>query len=232
MWFFLSLGWIPGCAIAGSFEIYIISSLRTSQVVVVIKNPPANVGDMKGGFDLWLGKIPWRRAWQSIPVLLPGESHGQRSLVGYSSVQALSHVWLFVTPWTEAHQAFLSIADSWSLFKLMSIKLVMPSNHLLLWRPLLLPPLNFPSIRVFSNESVLRIRWPKYWASALASVLPMKIQDWFPLGFTGWISLQSKGLSRIFSKITVQRHQFFGAHLSLCPTLTSIFDYWKNHSFD
>ena len=164
MWFFLSLGWIPGCAIAGSFEIYIISSLRTSQVVVVIKNPPANVGDMKGGFDLWLGKIPWRRAWQSIPVLLPGESHGQRSLVGYSSVQALSHVWLFVTPWTEAHQAFLSIADSWSLFKLMSIKLVMPSNHLILWRPLLLPPLNFPSIRVFSNESVLLIRWPKYWS--------------------------------------------------------------------
>ena len=155
MWFFLSLGWIPGCAIAGSFQIYIISSLRTSQVVVVIKNPPANVEDMKGVFDLWLGKIPWRRAWQSIPVLLPGESHGQRSLVGYSSVQALSHVWLFVIPWTEAHQAFLSITDTWSLFKLMSIKLVMPSNHLIVCRFLLLLPSIFPSIRVFSNESVL-----------------------------------------------------------------------------
>ena len=80
------------------------------------------------------------------------------------SVQSLSHVQLFVTPWTATHQASLSITNSWSLLKLMSIELVMASNHLILCLPLLLPPSIFPSIRVFSNESVLRIRWPKYWS--------------------------------------------------------------------
>ena len=85
------------------------------------------------------------------------------ALLQHSSVQSLSHVWLFVTPWTAAHQASLSITDSWSLIKLMSIELVMPSNHLILCRPLLLPSSIFQSIRVFSNESVLHIRWPKYW---------------------------------------------------------------------
>ena len=84
--------------------------------------------------------------------------------VQFSSVQSLSHVQLFVTPWTTACQAFLSITNSQSLFKLMSIELVTPSNHLTLCRPLLLLPLIFPSIRVFSKESVLRIRWPKYWS--------------------------------------------------------------------
>ena len=81
-----------------------------------------------------------------------------------SSVQSLNHVWLFVTPWTEAHQASLSITNSWSLLKLMSIESVMPSNHLILCHPIFLLPSIFPSIRVFSNESVLRIRWPKYWS--------------------------------------------------------------------
>ena len=84
--------------------------------------------------------------------------------VQFSSVQLLSRVRLFVTPWTAAHQASLSITNSQSLLKLMSIKSVMPSNHLILCHPLLLPPSVFPSIRVFSNESVLRIRWPKYWS--------------------------------------------------------------------
>ena len=82
----------------------------------------------------------------------------------YYSVQLLSCFRLFETPWTAARQAFLSITNSWSLFKLMSIKLVMPSNHLILYRPLLLLPSIFPRIRVFSNESVLPIRWPKYWS--------------------------------------------------------------------
>ena len=81
-----------------------------------------------------------------------------------SSVQSLSCVRLFATPWTAACQAFLSITNSWSLLKLMSIESVMPSNHLILCRPLLLPPSTFPSIRIFSNESVLCIRWPKYWS--------------------------------------------------------------------
>ena len=81
-----------------------------------------------------------------------------------SSVQSLSHVWLFATPWITAHQASLSITNSRSLFKLMFHQVVMPSNHLILCRPLLLPPSIFPSIRVFSNESALGIRWPKYWS--------------------------------------------------------------------
>ena len=81
-----------------------------------------------------------------------------------SSVQSLSHFWLFATPWIAARQATLSITNSWNLFKLMSIELVMPSNHLILCHPLFLPPSTFPSIRVFSNESVLPIRWPKYWS--------------------------------------------------------------------
>ena len=82
----------------------------------------------------------------------------------FSSVQSLSHVWLFVTPWTAAHQASISISNSWSLFKLMSIEAVMPSNHLSLCCPLLLWPSIFHSIRIFANESVLCIRWPRYWS--------------------------------------------------------------------
>ena len=116
-----------------------------------------------------------------------------------------------VTPWTAAHQASLSFTNSWSLLKLMSIESVMPYNHLILCCPLLHLPSIFPSIRVFSKESALPIRWLSTPASASASVLPMNIQDWFPLGWTGWISLQFKGLSRVFSTNTVQKHQFFGS---------------------
>ena len=98
------------------------------------------------------------------------------------SVQLLSCVQLFATPWTAVLQASLSITNSWSLLKLTSIALVMPSNHLILCCPLLFPPSIFLSIRVSYNESVLCIRWPKTGASASASVLPMNIQGWFPLG--------------------------------------------------
>ena len=116
-----------------------------------------------------------------------------------------------------ACQASLSITNSQSLPKLMAIESVMPSNHLILCCPLLLLPSISPSIRVFSNESVLHIRSQSIGASASASVLPVNIQDWFPLGLTGWISLQSKGLSRVFSNTPVQKHQFFGAQLSSQP---------------
>ena len=132
-----------------------------------------------------------------------------------SSVWSLSCVQLFVTSWTAACQASLSITNSWSLLKLMAIESVMPSNHLILGRLVLFPPSIFPSIRVFSNESVLPIRWPKYWSFSFSIVFPMNIQDWFPLGLTGWISLQFKRLSRVFSNTMVQKHQFFGAQLSL-----------------
>ena len=205
------------------------------------------------------------------------------------SVQSLSHVWPFSTPWTIAHQASLSITNSRSLLKLMSIALVMPSNHLILCRPLLLLLSIFPNIRVFSNESVLRIQFqfsrsvlpnslqphelqharppcpssaPRVYpnpcslsqwchstisssvlpfsfhlqsfpasgsfqmnqffesggqsigVSAAGSVLSLNIQDWFPLEWTAWISLQSNGLSRVFSNTTVQKHQFFSAQFS------------------
>ena len=133
----------------------------------------------------------------------------------FSSVQSFSLVRLFETPWIAARQASLSITNSRSLLKLMPIESVMPSSHLILWHPLLLLPPIPPSIRIFSNEPTLRMRWPKYRStSASASVLPMNTQDWSPLGWTGWISLQSKGLSRVFSNTTVQKHQFFIAQLS------------------
>ena len=132
-----------------------------------------------------------------------------------SSVQSLSRVWLFATPWTTGCQNSLSITSSQSSLKLMSIESVMPSNHLILCHPLLLLPSIFPSIKVFSNESVLHIRWPNTGVSASTSVLPMNTQDWSPLGWTGWISLQSKGLSRLISNTTVEKHQFFFKFLFL-----------------
>ena len=143
---------------------------------------------------------------------LQGDPTSQSSV---SSVQSLSCVQLFVTPWIAAHQASLSITNSRSSLKLMSIESVMPSSHLILCCPLLLLPPIPPSIRVFSNESTLRKRWPKYWSFSLASFLPKNTQGWSPLEWTGWISLQSKELSRIFSNTTVQKHQFFGTQLSL-----------------
>ena len=115
-------------------------------------------------------------------------------------------VQLFLTPWTAERQASLSVKKSRSLLKLMSIESVMPSNNLNLCRPLLLLPSIFPRIRVFSNESVLSSGGQSIGVSALASVLPMNIQDWFPLGWTGWIPLLSKGLSIVFSNTIVQKH--------------------------
>ena len=131
----------------------------------------------------------------------------------FSSVQLLSCVWLFATPWTVAHQASLSITNSWTPPKPMSIELVMPSNHLILCHPLILLPSIFPSIRVYSNELALHIMWPKYWSFSFN--ISLISQDWSPLGWTDWISLQSKGLSRVFSNTTVQKHQFFSTQLSL-----------------
>ena len=132
-----------------------------------------------------------------------------------NKIPSFSCVWLFATPWTAACQASLCITNSWSLLTLTSVRLVMPCKHLILCRPLLLLPSIFPRIRVFPNESILCIRWPKIGVSASASVLPMNIQDWFPLEWTGLIALQPRGLSRVFSSISVQKHQFFNTQLSL-----------------
>ena len=152
------------------------------------------------------------------------------------SVQSLSHVRLFETPWTAAHQASLSIINSQSLLKLMSIKLVMTSNHLILCHPLLLLPSIFPSIRVFSNESVLHIRWPNYWSFSF-SISPSKEYsglisfriDWLDLlAFQGTeMNLQESSPIPQFKSINSLALRFLYS-----PTLTSIHDSWKNHSFD
>ena len=120
------------------------------------------------------------------------------------------------TPWTEAQQASLSITTSWSLRKLMSIESVMPSNHLIFCRPLLLLPLIFPSIRVFSSESVLCIRWPKYWSFSF-SISPSSEYSRLISFRMDWLDLLAvqRTLSRVFSNTTVQKHQFFGTQLSL-----------------
>ena len=135
--------------------------------------------------------------------------------LSFSSVQELSCVWLFATPWTAAHQTSLSITNSRSLLKLMSTESVRPSNHLILCLPLFLLPSIFPSIRVFFPVSWLFASGGQsIGASALASFLPKNTQGWSPSEWTSWISLQSKGLSGVFSNTTVQRHQFFGTQLS------------------
>ena len=133
----------------------------------------------------------------------------------FSSVQMLGSVQLFATPWTAAHQASLSITNTRRLCKLMSIESVMPFNHLILYCPLLLLPLIFPSIRVLSNKSVLHNRWPKYWSFSFSnspsneySGLISFMIDWFDL-------LAIQGFSRVFCNTTVQNHQFFSAQLSL-----------------
>ena len=127
------------------------------------------------------------------------------------SVQSLSHVWLFTTPWTAAHQASLSITNSWSLLKLMSSQLVIPSNHLILFCPLLLPSV-FPIIRSFPVSQFFTSGGQSIGISASASVLPVNIQDWFPLGLTGLNSLQSKGLSSL-----LQHHSSKGINSSKIP---------------
>ena len=127
--------------------------------------------------------------------------HNVKIIFIISSVQSLSCVRLFVTSW-----AYLSITNSWSSLRLTFIESVMPSSHLILGRPLLLLPLTPPSIKVFSNKSTVRMKWPKYW-SFIFSIIPSR-------EIPGLISLQSKGLSRVFSNTTVQTYQFFGAQPS------------------
>ena len=149
-----------------------------------------------------------------------------------TSVQLLSRVWLLASPWSAAHQASLSITNSWSLLKLMSIESVMPSNHLILCCSLLLSPSIFPSIRVFSNECVLRIRWPEYWNFSF-SISPSN-------EYSGLISLRMDSLYLLAVQGTQESSptpQFKSINSSVLsflysPTLTSIGDYWKNHSLD
>ena len=150
----------------------------------------------------------------------------------FSSVQSLSLVQLFLTPWTSAHQASLSITNSRSSRKLISIELVMPYNLLILCHPLLLPPSIFPSIRVFSNESVLHIKWPKYWSFSF-NINPSNEHSGL-ISFTmDWLDLLAVQ-GTLKSSPTPHFKSINSSALSLLysPTLTSIHDYCKNHSLD
>ena len=140
----------------------------------------------------------------------------QFSSVQFSSIKLLSHVRLLATPWIAAHQASLSITNSRSSPKLMCIESMMPSIHLILCCPLLLPscPQSLPASESFPMSQLFTWGSQSIGVSASASVFPMSTQDWSPLAWTGWISLQTKGLSRDFSSTTVQKHQFFGAQPS------------------
>ena len=173
--------------------------------------------------DLSCSKMaPCSKAWPlaiTCPVCILAPSFLAPVFLGQfakplSSVQLLSHVQLFAAPWTAALQASLSITNSQNPLKLMSIELVMPSNHLILCRPLILLPSIFHSIRVFLMSQFFTSGGQGVGVSASASVLPMNTQDWSPLRWTSWISLLSRGLSRVFSNTTVQKHQFFGAQPS------------------
>ena len=130
--------------------------------------------------------------------------------VQFTSVPSPSHIRLFATPWTAVNQASLSITNSRSLLKLMSIESVMPSNHLILCIPFSSCLQSFPAPGSFHMSQFFASSGQSIGVSASTSVLPMNTQDWFPIGWTGWISLQSKGLSRVFSNTTAQKHQFFG----------------------
>ena len=149
-----------------------------------------------------------------------------------SVIQSLSHIWLFVIPWTAAHQASLSFTISWSLLTLMSIESVMPSNHLILCHPLLLLPSIFPSIRVFSNESALPIRWPKHWSFSF-NISPSNEHP-------GLISFRMDWLDLVAVQGTLKsllQHHSSKASILQCSAffivqLTPTHDHWKNHSLD
>ena len=200
---------------------------------------------MRCGFDPWLGRSPGEEngnplQYTCLGNLMSEEPGGLQSMgvtksqtwLGSSVQFSRSVVSYSATPWTAARQAFLSITHSRSLLKLMSIGSVMPSNHLILFHPLLLLPSIFPSIRVLSNESVLHIRSPNIGASALASVLPMNIQDWFPLGLTCWSPCSPRDSQE--SSPIPQFKSFSSLVLSFLynSTLKSIRDSCKKHSFD
>ena len=175
--------------------------------------------------------LKWPIPWILLPLLIP-LLPAVSSLLVSSSVQSLSRVRLFMTPWIEACQPSLSITNSWSLLKLTSIELVMPYNHLILCHPLLLPPSIFPSIRVFSNESAFCIRWPKYWSFSF-SISPSN-------EYSGLVSFRMDWLDLLAVQGTIKSFlQHHSSKASILPRssffivqLTSIHDYWKNHSLN
>ena len=164
---------------------------------------------MHGSNIYWKGKTDW-------------------CILIFVVVQSLSCVHAVCVPMDCSTPGFPVLHYLLSLLKLVSIKLVMSSNHLILCCPLLLLPSIFPSIRVFLMSWHSTSSGQSIGASASASVLPMNIHDWFHLGLTSLISLQSKGLSRVFYSTTISKHQFFALRLLYGPTVKSVHDYWKN----
>ena len=189
----------------------------------------------------WIPKCPpWNSVFLPVPKCKNQKAPQKYNIMPtlftinfqFSSVQSLSRVWLFVTPWIAAHQASLSITNSQSLFKLMHIELVMPSSHPILCRPLLLLPSIPPSIRVLSNESTLRMRWPKYWELQLQH----KSFQWTPKTDLqdGLVGSPCSPRDSQESSPTSQFKSINSSKLSFLhsTTLTSIHDHWKNHSLD
>ena len=164
---------------------------------------------------------------------VPRGDHLKEDFSTFSSVQSLSHVRLFATPWITAHWASLSITNPWSLLRLMPIGSVMPFSHLILWRPLLLLPPIPHSIRVFYNESSLLMRWPKYWSFSF-SISPSNEHlglicfrmDWLDL-----LAVQGT-LKSLLQHHSAKASIFLALSFLHRPTLTSIHDHWKNHSLD
>ena len=166
----------------------------------------------------------WKTVWRFLKKL-----RIKPPSVQFSSVQSLSRVRLFATQSQHTRPPCPSPTPG---VHSDSHPAVMPSSHLILCRPLLLLPPLPPSIRVFSNESALCIRWPKYWSFSFSTSPSNKHSGLISFKWTSWISLQSKGLSRVFSNTTVQKHQSLALSFLHSPTLTSIHDHWKNHSLD
>ena len=167
---------------------------------------------------------------RNVVAHVAGNMEDEGLIIEFSTVQWLFHVWLFATPWTTALQGSLSITNSQSPPKPMSIESVMPSNHHILCHPLLLLPSIFP--RIFSNESALHIRWPKYWRCSFNISLTNEHPGLIFFRMTGWISMQSKGLSRVFSNTQFKSINSSALSFFYSQNLTSIYDHWKNHSLD
>ena len=161
--------------------------------------------------DKRLMEVCWweRLTEREIEYFSDGQGHAE-----FSSVQSLSSVWLFATPWIAARQSSLSLTNTRSSLRLTSIQSVMTSSHLILWHPLLFLPQSLPASESFPMSQLFPWGGQSTGVSASASFPPKKCQGWSTLEWTVWISLKSKGLSRVFSNTTVQKHQFFGAHPS------------------
>ena len=191
-------------ATAEGYFIIILRLRRAGSTIILV------IDRMKFSYSIIITSLVWV-FW--LPSIL--SSVQERSVTQFSSVAQSCPT--LCDPMDCSTQASLTITNSWSLLKLMSVKSMMPSNHLILCHPLLLLPSIFPRIRIFSSKSVLHIRWPRYWSFRFSfSISPYKeYSGLISLGQTGLISLQTKGLSRVFSNTTLQKDQFFNAQLSL-----------------